>query len=169
MSRPANPLILVEDLIRVLQYRIHRADLPGGVGDVASGRRAHERRPEHDGQVLRVHAVHGAVLHDPPQVQRQRAQRGVVGVRQAVDDGVHAVPAHDVVVLPSRLDEGPVILRREDRVREVAEELLQQTGNAIDVVEEVLGVAEVQDVSFLICTDNSKLVSWLSRKKEVGR
>lgn len=159
MSRPRSPdLILVEDLIRVLQYRIHGTDLPGGVRDVAPRRRAHERRPEHDGQVLRVHAVHRAVLHDAPQVQRQRAQRRVVGVRQAVDDGVHAVPAHDVVVLPRRLDEGRVVLRRQERVREVPEELLQQAGNAIDVVEEVLGVAEVQDVGFLICTGYGELV-----------
>lgn len=59
------------------------------------------------------------------QVQRQRPQRRVVGVRQRVDDRVQAVPPHDVVVALGRLDKPRVVLRRQQRVRQIPQELLQ--------------------------------------------
>ena len=81
-------IIVVKNLVRVLQDRVHDANLPAGVRDVGPGRRAHEGWAEHDGQVLTAHAVDGRVVDDAVQVQGQRAQRGIVGVRKTVDDGV---------------------------------------------------------------------------------
>lgn len=46
--------------------------------------------------------------------------------------------------LTACLDKGLVVLRGEERVGEVPEELLQQTRDTIDVVEEVLRVPEVE-------------------------
>lgn len=45
--------------------------------------------------------------------------------------------------LTGRLNETRVVFPGEKRVRKVPEELLQQTGNTIDVVAEILGVSEV--------------------------
>jgi uncharacterized protein (UPF0147 family) len=144
-------LVFIKNLVRILQNRIHDANLPRSIRNIASRGRAHERRPEDDGQVLRAHAVDGAVIHDPMQMQRERAQGGIVGVGQIVDDGVHTVSPHDVVVMFCRFDKRRIVLGREEGIREIAEELLQQTGNTIDVVEEVLRVSKVQDMRFLIC------------------
>jgi hypothetical protein len=66
----AGPLVVVEDLVRVLQDRVDDLDLPAGVGDGGRRVRAHQRRPEDDGQVVRVHAVRVRVVHDAVQVQR---------------------------------------------------------------------------------------------------
>ena len=63
-------LVLIEDLIRILQYRVHDPDMPGRIGDIRA--RAHERGSEHDRQVLGVHPVHRAVLDHPMKMQRQR-------------------------------------------------------------------------------------------------
>jgi len=142
-QKPNSVSVFVEDLVRILQDRIHDANLPGSIRDIAARGCAHERRPKDDGQVLRAHAVDGAILHDSVQVQSECAQGGVVGVGQVVDDGVHAVSPHNVVVVFRRFDERRVVLGRKEGVREIAEELLQQTGHTIDVMEEVLRVAEV--------------------------
>lgn len=144
-------LILIEDLVRILQDGIDDADLPASIGDIAARSGAHEGRPEDDGEVLGVHAVDGGVLGDAVQVQGQGAQGGVVGVGQPVDDGVQAVAAHDVVIVLGGLDEVGVVLARQQRVRQVAQELLQQARYAVHVVEEVLRVAEVQDPRFRVC------------------
>jgi len=50
-------LVVVEDLIRVLQYRVDDLDLPAGVGDGRTGIGAHECGSEYHGQIVRVHAV----------------------------------------------------------------------------------------------------------------
>lgn len=101
-------------------------------------------------------------------MQSQGAEGGVVGVGKAVDDGVEGVTAdcfvfvlcreRDVVsiltlsmgqrrerrMLTGCLDKRRVVLLSQQRVGKVAEELLQQASYTVDVVEEVLGVAEVE-------------------------
>jgi hypothetical protein len=42
------------------------------------------------------------------------------------------------------LDEGLVVLSRKERIRQVPEELLEQSGDAVHVVEKVLRIPEVQ-------------------------
>lgn len=93
-------LLIIKDTIRILQYRINDLNLPPRVLD-AHPRRAgpHERRPEDDGQVVRVHPVGVRVVHDAVEVQRQGAERRVVGVREGVDDEVEGVAADGGVVL----------------------------------------------------------------------
>lgn len=90
-------VILVKDLIRILQNSIHHPNLPPGIRDIRPGGGAHERGAKHDSQVLRAHPVGRRVVYDAVQVERQGAQRGVVWVREAVDDGVEGVAADDVV------------------------------------------------------------------------
>ncbi len=41
------------------------------------------------------------------------------------------------------LNEALVILAREQRIRQVSKELLEQAGNAIHIVEEVRGIAKI--------------------------
>lgn len=77
------------------------------------------------------------------QMQRHSAEGRVVGVREGVDDGVQAVAADYVVVEAGGGDEGRVLRVREEGVGEVAEELLEQARDGVDVVEEGFGVAEV--------------------------
>lgn len=137
-------LVLVEDLVRVLQDGVDNLDLPPGVLDGPPRVGAHEGGAEDDGEVVRVHAVDVRGLDDAVEVQAEGAEGGVVGVGEGVDDGVEGVPAHDVVVVLGRLDERVVVLVGEQRVRQLAEELLQQARNTVDVVEEVLRVAEVE-------------------------
>lgn len=51
-----------------------------------------------------------------------------------------------------RLNKSRVVLSRQEGVGEVTEELLQQPGHAVHVVEEVLGIAEVEVARAGICT-----------------
>lgn len=51
---------------------------------------------------MRVHAVGVSVVHDAVEVQRDGAQRRVVGIGQAVDNGVQRVAADNVVLLLCR-------------------------------------------------------------------
>lgn len=46
---------------------------------------------------MRVHAVDVGVVNDAVQVEHEGAEGGVVGVGQAVDDGVEVVSADDFV------------------------------------------------------------------------
>lgn len=82
-----------------MQNGIDDFNLPSCVGHRRARVAAHERRAKDDGQVMRVHAVNVRVVHHAVQVQRDGAQRRVVGVGEAVDDGVQRVAADDVVVV----------------------------------------------------------------------
>lgn len=92
-------LVLVKDLQRVLQDRVDRLDLPACVGDGGAWVCSHECRAEDDGQVMRVHAVVVTVVHDTPEVKGEGAESGVVGVREAIDDGVEGVTSNSVIVM----------------------------------------------------------------------
>ena len=59
---------------------------------------AHERRPKYNRQIPKRHPVRRRVARDPVQMQRDVAQRRVVGVGEIVDQGVERVAAHDGVV-----------------------------------------------------------------------
>lgn len=103
ISRPASSpqtLLIIKDTIRILQYRINNLNLPPRVLYAHPGcPRPHERRAKDDGQVVRVHPIGVRVVHDAVEVQRQGAERRVVGVRKGVDDEVEGVAADGGVVL----------------------------------------------------------------------
>lgn len=88
-------IIVIKNLIRIQQNRLHHAGLEPRVADIRP--RAHERRAKDDGEVLRAHAVGASIVHDAVQVQRQGAEGRVVGVGQAVDNGVQRVAADGFV------------------------------------------------------------------------
>lgn len=91
----ASHSVIIKYLVRILQYCLDNLGLEPGIGEVRI--RAHERRAEDNGQVLRAHAVDARVLNDAVQMQRQRAQRRVVGVWKVVDDGMQRVTAENFV------------------------------------------------------------------------
>ena len=77
------------------------------------------------------------------QVQDQSSKSRIVGIRKCIDQCVHRISAHSVVVDSCGIDEFVVELSSEKRVGKLSEELFQQTGNAIDVMLECLGVSEI--------------------------
>lgn len=91
--------VIVKDLIRVLQDRIHHLALEPCVADVAVGATSHERGAEHDGQVLACHPVCCRVLHNSEEVERDSTKRCVVGVREGVNYGVQRVATNRVVFM----------------------------------------------------------------------
>lgn len=95
----ASSSVVVKDLVRVLQDRIHHSALEPRIGDGALHVGAHESGAEHDGQVLTVHPVDRRVLDDTVKVQRDSSKGGVVGIRKRVDDGVERVATDDVIVI----------------------------------------------------------------------
>lgn len=89
--------ILIENLVRVYQDCVNDLDLPAGICNGGAGIGAHEGGAENDGQVVRVHAVNVRVVDDAVQVEHEGAEGGIVGVGQAVDDGVKIVSANDFI------------------------------------------------------------------------
>lgn len=92
-----NLSILIKDLVRVYQDCVNDLDLPAGICDGGAGIGAHERGTEDDGQIVGVHAIDVGVVNDAVQVEHEGAEGRVVGVGQAVDDGVKVVSADDFV------------------------------------------------------------------------
>jgi len=76
-------------------------------------------------------------------MQHQRPQRRVIRIRQVVDALVQRVPARVLVFDARGVDEAAVARVREQGIGQVAEELLEEGGNAVDVLVEVGRVAEV--------------------------
>jgi hypothetical protein len=56
---------------------------------------------------------------------------------------MHRVPTHGVVVHSGSINEFAVELPGEKGIRQLAEELFQQPGNAIDIVLEGLWISEI--------------------------
>lgn len=92
-------LLVVEDLVAVLQNSVNDLDLPARVGDAGTRVGSHDGGTEDDSEVMRVHAVDVRVFHDAVEMEGEGAQRGVVGIGQAVDDGVKGVTADNIVVV----------------------------------------------------------------------
>lgn len=86
-------------MVGVLQNGVDDLDLPSCVGNGRAWVAAHEGRAKDDSEVVRVHARNVGVVHDAVEVKSDGAQGGVVGIREAVDDGVEGVPADGVVFL----------------------------------------------------------------------
>lgn len=65
-------------------------------------------------------------------------------------------------------DKGVVVLPRQERVGQVPEELLEQTGHAVYVVEEVLGVSKVEVARSRVCGRVSRLQQRYDKTKSGG-
>ena len=76
-------------------------------------------------------------------MQSQYSQCSVFGVRKSIDDCVKTVAAHDVVVDSCSLYELAVMSTGQERVRQVAEELLEQSSYGSDVVVEGGGISKI--------------------------
>ena len=68
------------------------------------------------------------------EVQCQHTQRGVVGVREVIDDGMQRVTPNIFVFDLAGMDELAISGRCEEWVREIAEEVLQEGSNRGNVV-----------------------------------
>ncbi len=77
------------------------------------------------------------------QMQHQRPHRGVIRIRQLVDERMQAVSPLRLLVEFGGVDEALVGFVGEERVRELLEELLEEGGGDVDVVVEIGWVAEV--------------------------
>lgn len=152
-------LILIKYLQNILQYGDDHASLQPGVCHVVSLMRAHDRRSTSvrlvltkegcinlrptNTQIGSAHPIDLGRLLYAPQMQHNRSKRGVVGIRERVDQRMHRVPPHRVVVDACCIDELCVEFPRQKRVGKLPEKLFQQTSNTIDVVLKSLGIAEV--------------------------
>lgn len=125
-----------------------------------------------------VHAVDMGVVDDAVQVEHEGAEGGVVGVGQAVDDGVEVVTADDFVFVfyswsvgareqgecremvhhTRCVNEAAVVLRGKQRIRQIPEELLQQARNTVDIVEEVLWVSKIKCLCLRFCVRENILL-----------
>jgi hypothetical protein len=76
-------------------------------------------------------------------VQGQSTKGRVVGVRKCIDQRVHRVSAHGVVVDSRSINELIVELSGKKWVGKLSEKLFQQTGSAIDVVLECFRIPEI--------------------------
>lgn len=69
-----------------------------------------------------------------------------------------AAPEEEIGQRTGCADEAVVVLQREDRVREIAEELLEQTRDTVDVVVEAFWVSKVQSWVLRVCFKMVSLV-----------
>lgn len=76
-------------------------------------------------------------------MQSDCAESCIVWIRQSVDEFVERIAARDVIVDAGGADEFVVEDVGEEGIWEVAEELFEDAGDAVDVVKEVLLFAEV--------------------------
>jgi hypothetical protein len=77
------------------------------------------------------------------QVQDYGTKGGIVWIRQSVDESMHRVSTHGVVVHSGSINEFAVELPGKKGIGQLTEELFQQPGNAIDVVLESLWISEI--------------------------
>lgn len=92
-------LVLIKDLVGVLKDGVNNLDLPACIGDGCGSVTAHEGRTENDSQVVRVHAVGVCIVHDSVEMERDGTQSGIVGIREAVDNGVQRVTTDNIIFL----------------------------------------------------------------------
>ena len=76
-------------------------------------------------------------------MQHQRPQRRIIRIRQIVDILMQRISPLILVLDPRRLDKPIIPDLREQRIRKIAEELLEQGRDGVDIVHEGRGVAEV--------------------------
>lgn len=77
------------------------------------------------------------------QVQNQGTEGCVVRIRERIDQSVHGVSTHCIVIDPSSVNEFVVEVSSKERIWKLPEKLLQQTCNTIDVVLKCFRISEV--------------------------
>lgn len=76
-------------------------------------------------------------------VQNQSTEGGVIRIRKRIDEGVHGVSAHCIVVNPSGINELVVEVSGEKCVGKLSEKLLQESCNTVDIVLECFRVSKI--------------------------
>jgi hypothetical protein len=76
-------------------------------------------------------------------VQNYRTKGGIVWIRQRVDQRMHGVPSHCIIVDARSVNKLSVELPRKNGIGQLAEELFQQAGHTVDVVLKGLGIPKV--------------------------
>jgi hypothetical protein len=151
--------ILIEDLICVCQDSIEDPRLQTGICNLWPCMRAHQRWCETNGEIRSRHAVLAVVLLNAVEMQNQSSERGIVGIGELIDDRVNSVATYGSVIEASSIYEVVVRATRQERIRELAEELFEKTGYTVYIVIERCWVAEVDNLG--VC----KIVRWcLSRQ-----
>jgi hypothetical protein len=67
--------------------------------DVGTGLVPHQGRAKHHRKIAAVHPVNAGVLLDTIEMQCKCPQCGIVGIREAVDDGMKRVPSDNVIIV----------------------------------------------------------------------
>jgi hypothetical protein len=94
-------------------------------------------------QVSCAHAVHLRCQLYTVKVQHYRAKGGIVRIRQGINERMHRVSPHSIIINTRSVDELAVKLPGKDRIWQLTEELLQQPSYTVDIVLEGFGVSEV--------------------------
>lgn len=102
------------------------------------------------GQSATRHPIRLTMLHHAMQMQRQRPKRRIIRVRQRINDSMQAIPPNNIIANLRRLDQLRVVLIREQRVGEFAEEEFEQVRGVVDVVVEGFRVAEVEALARVV-------------------
>lgn len=97
-----------------------------------------------DSQVRAAHAVASFVLDDAVEMQNERTQCSIVRVRKIVDLLMQRVATGTWILDSRRVDEAIVCCVGEQGVRQVTEELLEESGNRANIMVEVCWVTEVE-------------------------
>lgn len=127
----------------MLQNRINNPNLPSCIRNIRAQIAPHQRGPKADGQVPAIHAVHIRIRLDTVQMQNHDAESRIIWIRQLVNKFVQGVAAGDVIIDAGGADELVVESIGKEGVGELAEELLQDAGDAVNVEEEVFLFAKV--------------------------
>jgi hypothetical protein len=83
-------------------------------------------------------------------MQHQSPQRGIIRIRQRINDGVQTVPPNESIRNPRRINKIVIMRGRQQRIGQFPEELLEQVRRIIDVVMEDFWVAEIDASSICV-------------------
>jgi hypothetical protein len=76
-------------------------------------------------------------------VQDYCTKGGIVWIRQGIDERMHGIPPHSIIINPCSVDELAIKFPRKDRVWQLAEELLEQPSDTVDIVLEGFGISKI--------------------------
>lgn len=99
-------------------------------------------------QIPLRHSRNLSSLADLLQMQHQVPHRRIIRIRQRIDDAVYRISSLVIIVKARGVDKGGVVLSCKQGVGQLAEELLEEAADAVDVVIEGGGVPEVGSLAW---------------------